>query len=68
MDDIDLAQQFEEMHRENALSKHRAKPAGLVSMHECIDCGEPISEYRRRAAPGCLRCVQCQERYELKVR
>jgi phage/conjugal plasmid C-4 type zinc finger TraR family protein len=33
---------------------------------ECEDCGRSIPEDRRRAVPGCLRCVECQERFEKK--
>lgn len=27
----------------------------------CEDCGEPIPEPRRRASPGCTRCIECQQ-------
>jgi phage/conjugal plasmid C-4 type zinc finger TraR family protein len=30
----------------------------------CIDCGEEIPEARRRAVPGCRRCVDCQSLHE----
>ena len=30
------------------------------SNYECDDCGEPIPEERRQAAPGCTRCILCQ--------
>jgi phage/conjugal plasmid C-4 type zinc finger TraR family protein len=31
---------------------------------ECEDCEEPIPEGRRKAAPGCTRCIRCQEHFE----
>lgn len=31
---------------------------------DCVDCGEPITEARLRAAPEASRCVPCQERWE----
>ncbi|MFG0419651.1 TraR/DksA C4-type zinc finger protein [Pseudomonas sp. zjy_8] len=31
-----------------------------VSLEECVDCEEPISQARRLAAPGCMRCTDCQ--------
>lgn len=30
----------------------------------CIDCGDPIPDRRRIAAPWARRCVDCQEFYE----
>jgi RNA polymerase-binding transcription factor DksA len=31
---------------------------------QCLECGEPISEARRLAAPGSCRCVHCATRAE----
>ncbi|MFH1027690.1 MAG: TraR/DksA C4-type zinc finger protein [Pseudomonadota bacterium] len=30
----------------------------------CEDCGEQIPEGRRRAIPGCKRCMSCQTEFE----
>ncbi|MFH1027804.1 MAG: TraR/DksA C4-type zinc finger protein [Pseudomonadota bacterium] len=30
----------------------------------CEDCGEMIPEARRRAVPGCKRCLSCQTEFE----
>lgn len=30
----------------------------------CEDCGMEIPEGRRRAVPGCTRCVSCQDAFE----
>lgn len=40
-----------------------AIPAG-PGAEECEDCGEPIPEARRKAMPGCTRCISCQESLE----
>ncbi|MEM8142021.1 TraR/DksA C4-type zinc finger protein [Morganella morganii] len=43
-----------------------ARPALAIreSAEDCEDCGEPIPQARRRAAPGCSRCIDCQDRHE----
>ena len=46
-----------------AASRDRAKE----SRAECEDCGNPIPEGRRRAMPGCTRCIECQELFEKKT-
>lgn len=35
---------------------------------ECSDCGEPISEARRQAAPFAERCISCQRAHEREAR
>jgi phage/conjugal plasmid C-4 type zinc finger TraR family protein len=30
----------------------------------CGDCGEPIPEARRQAAPGCKYCITCQPNHD----
>lgn len=42
-----------------------ARPALAIreSAEDCEDCGEPIPQARRRA-PGCSRCIDCQDRHE----
>ncbi len=34
----------------------------------CIDCGELISEQRLEAMPYAVRCMQCKEQYEKKLK
>ncbi len=34
------------------------------SLTLCIECSKPIPEERRKAAPGCKRCVSCQQDIE----
>lgn len=40
--------------------------AGLAEEGEedCIDCGRPIPEARRRVLPSAERCVPCQTKFE----
>ncbi|WP_298438016.1 TraR/DksA family transcriptional regulator [Geobacter sp.] len=61
-DDIDRAQEINEQFLEDALAEHRRrKPLTVAdSALICIDCETPIPEKRRKAAPGCVRCVECQ--------
>lgn len=30
----------------------------------CVDCGRVIPEARKKAIPGSVRCVACQEAYD----
>ena len=44
-----------------SIALHRARSVSTaVSAFDCDDCGEPIPESRRVAAPGCVACVECQ--------
>ncbi|NDY41256.1 TraR/DksA family transcriptional regulator [Dissulfurirhabdus thermomarina] len=65
-DPADLAQREVEAHLAASMALHRAATAGggAVSALECVDCGRPIPEARRRAVPGCQRCRECQEECE----
>jgi len=63
MDQFDRAAELEEQHRELALATARHQPSGQSYSH-CEDCGEAIPERRRLAAPGCHRCIYCQQRHE----
>jgi len=46
---------------DDAVKQARARLNQGESLHECIDCGEPIPEARRLALGGVRRCVGCQE-------
>lgn len=35
--------------------------AGRPSRETCIECEEPIPEARRKAIPGVLLCIDCQQ-------
>lgn len=67
-DDLDRAQTINEQAQADALAAHfrrvkRLDPAVFVPT-VCEDCGEPIPEKRLAAAPGCVRCVDCQKAVE----
>lgn len=66
MDAADFAQEREEQHRAAALAKVTVKPGQDVSNWFCADCLQSIPHKRREAAPGCTRCVECQEIAERK--
>jgi phage/conjugal plasmid C-4 type zinc finger TraR family protein len=65
----DRASALEVEMRERALIAQTQR-AGLAgkTMHdsaaECKSCGEEIPLNRRKAVPGCQRCVECQTRRE----
>ncbi|MBF0802940.1 MULTISPECIES: TraR/DksA family transcriptional regulator [unclassified Neisseria] len=63
-DIIDQASENEALFLAEALSKHRPSENTGKSNYECDDCGDPIPEERRKAVPGCTRCVYCQEYFE----
>lgn len=73
MDEIDLAQDYEAMHREIALREHfrrrnsesrdpglHPKGAGPGERRICRDCGEEIETARLAVMPFAVRCTQCQ--------
>lgn len=68
-DDIDRASEREQQIREDAL-RDQARRAGLAgktaadSALSCIECGDDIPAVRRKAVPGCTRCVCCMSAYE----
>ena len=65
-DVVDQAQIETEMWNRAVLSEHQLSvQSGLVSAQYCDDCGCRIADGRRKAVPGCIRCVECQAEYEL---
>jgi phage/conjugal plasmid C-4 type zinc finger TraR family protein len=44
----------------DAVAAARARLAEGEGSEECVICGEPIPEARRRALPGARTCVDCQ--------
>jgi len=66
MDAIDYGRNCADLYLDVALRNHRQRQGQkqAASNTECADCGEPIPEARRRAAPGCSRCTACQAAIE----
>lgn len=62
-DEADLAQEYTELERTNALLAVKKIVTGK-GRKKCIDCGEPIPAMRRKIIPWSLRCVECQEIFE----
>jgi len=46
---------------EDGLERVRSRIPKGESWHECLECGEPIPEARRKALPGVQLCLSCQE-------
>lgn len=64
-DFYDRAQELEQKQRDAALRRQEdaSRPLG-ASLTHCDDCGESIPQKRREAAPGCTRCITCQDEAE----
>lgn len=60
-DEIDNAQAAEEVLRQVALDRARARLGKGESARFCADCWEEIPEARRRAVLGVRLCVECAE-------
>ena len=59
-DDIDRAQEQEQVNRDLALQAHAAKRG--VGQPECRECGAGISTLRQQL--GAVRCIDCQHAHE----
>lgn len=66
MDIGDRAQKVENNFRKLALAAQGklTQDTAKDSRIRCLDCGLVIPEARRNAAPGCVRCVYCEEENE----
>ncbi|MEG7606678.1 TraR/DksA family transcriptional regulator [Citrobacter braakii] len=67
MDIIDNASTLEDLHRDAALSMHRINHSAVSATH-CEECGDQLSDERRKAYPGCTMCVSCQQDEEKRNR
>ncbi|MEH0700905.1 TraR/DksA family transcriptional regulator [Citrobacter portucalensis] len=64
-DIIDNASTLEDLQRDAALSMHRLNHSAVSATH-CEECGDQLSDERRKAYPGCTMCVSCQGEMELR--
>jgi len=70
VDEIDVAQDMEELHRGLSISKIRAltqeeeDPLMINGRRHCLDCEEPIPRARLWVHPAAVRCTGCQGRKE----
>jgi len=66
MDECDLGNIFADRYQKEALARQLNRKLQGESRFECEDCGETIPEGRRKAVPGCVRCVSCETNFERK--
>ncbi|BDA96130.1 TraR/DksA family transcriptional regulator [Citrobacter portucalensis] len=66
-DIIDNASTLEDLQRDAALSMHRLNHSAVSATH-CEECGDRLSNERRKAYPGCTMCVSCQDDAERRNR
>ena len=64
-DIIDNASTLEDLQRDAALSMHRLNHSAVSATH-CDECGDQLSDERRKAYPGCTMCVECQGEIEFR--
>ena len=63
-DDVDVANDYAEMHIEHSLAKHAAREKSEESAFYCEVCDEVIPHRRRAAIQGVKTCVDCQSALE----
>lgn len=64
MDEVEIARRNQDvLERMSMAAQLAAIPRGKAAT-ECEDCAEEIPNGRRQAAPGCTRCIRCQQRFE----
>ena len=68
MDEADIAQRNQEQFDRLALQRQLARMPQGEAATECEDCEHPIPEQRQQAAPGCTRCIHCQQKFERQLK
>jgi len=63
----DFASHVEQRWVRAAVERVQSEVRHPAQSTECIDCGEPIPQARRQAAPWAKRCVYCQELTERRA-
>jgi phage/conjugal plasmid C-4 type zinc finger TraR family protein len=68
MDDVDVAQKYEESARRHGaaitLTPDRATPLVIDGETCCCDCEVVIPEERLAARPDAARCIECQTAHD----
>ncbi|HEG1869613.1 TPA: TraR/DksA family transcriptional regulator [Citrobacter freundii] len=64
-DTIDAASELTQQRIEMAVAAHRLNHSAVSATH-CEECGDLLSNERRKAYPGCTMCVSCQGEQELR--
>jgi DnaK suppressor protein len=73
MDFFDRAQETDQRFREQALRAHFGKKVDEPLYDDkgkrvCMDCEARIPQKRLKAMPDALRCLECQEKEERRMR
>lgn len=68
MDDADIAQRNQEQFDRLALRRQLAAIPRGEAATDCEDCEQPIPATRQQAAPGCTRCIRCQQEFERQLK
>ncbi|HEE9886170.1 TPA: TraR/DksA C4-type zinc finger protein [Citrobacter braakii] len=55
----DAASELTQQRIEMAVAAHRLNHSAVSATH-CEECGDRLSNERRKAYPGCTMCVDCQ--------
>lgn len=61
---IEQSQVYQERFNQLALQRQLDSMPKGESATECENCGDDIPEDRRKAYPGCKRCISCQQQHE----
>lgn len=64
-DTLDAASELTQQRIEMAVAAHRLNHSAVSATH-CKECGDRLSNERRKAYPGCTMCVSCQGEQELR--
>lgn len=67
-DELDQIQAHVDQFQATALTEHqRGREPDDNPGIECIDCDHEIPLKRRQVKPGCRRCIDCQELFEMEA-
>ena len=68
MDQVDMAEKLITEHLELVIAAARGiainTRASRTPVKKCVECNDLIPVKRRRAIPGCVRCVDCEKDHE----
>lgn len=64
-DTLDAASELTQQRIEMAVAAHRLNHSAVSATH-CEECGDRLSNERRKAYPGCTMCVERQGEMELR--
>lgn len=74
MDQFDQASELEQIARDYAITTQQRKfselktAPGAETALDCLEYGNEIPEPRRQALPGIMRCIECQQLEEDRMK